>query len=54
MKKMIVIESCDDCPFNGTCKAWKDLKPKERFTLRTGIGIGKFILKGCHLEDFNK
>lgn len=53
MKKMIVINSCTECPKMGKCGPWKNLTPKQKFTLKTGVGIGNFILKGCPLEDFS-
>ena len=51
VKKMIIITDCMECPKIGKCDAWEKLTPKEKFTLKTGIGIGKFILKDCALED---
>ena len=51
VKKMIVITDCMECPKVGKCSAWKKLTPKQKFTLKTGVGIGKFILKNCPLED---
>jgi hypothetical protein len=54
IKKMIVIEDCMECPKVGKCVPWKKLTPKQKFTLKTGVGIGKFILKGCPLEDYKE
>ena len=54
VNKMIVITDCMECPKVGKCGAWKKLTPKQKFTLKTGVGIGKFILKGCPLEDVDK
>ena len=51
IKKIIVISDCMKCPKISTCKAWKKLTPKQRFTLKVGVGIGKFILKDCPLDD---
>lgn len=50
--KIIKVISCDDCPYNGTCKAWKSLTRKQRviMTISTSVPQG-FILKNCHLED---
>ena len=48
---MIVINDCMECPNINKCTAWKELTPKQKFTLKVGIGIGKFILKDCPLED---
>jgi len=48
-KKIIIIEDCMECPKVGKCGPWKKLTPKQKFTLKTGVGIGKFILKGCPL-----
>jgi len=51
VKKMIVISDCMECPNIKNCVAWKKLTPKQKFTLKVGVGIGKFILKDCPLED---
>jgi len=51
VKKMIVITDCMECPKVGKCGAWKKLTPKQKFTLKKGVGIGKFILKDCPLDD---
>lgn len=51
VKKMIVISDCMKCPNVGKCSAWKKLTPKQKFILKTGAGIGKFILKECPLDD---
>lgn len=51
VKKMIVIDDCLQCPLWMKCKPSKSLTAKQRFTLKVGIGIGKFILKGCPLDD---
>lgn len=52
IKKIIVIADCMECPKVGKCNAWKKLTPKEKFTLKYGVGIGKFILKNCPLDDY--
>jgi hypothetical protein len=51
VKKMIVITDCMECPKIVNCGAWKKLNAKQKFTLKIGVGIGKFILKDCPLED---
>lgn len=51
MTKIIVVTSCDDCPFNGACPAWKKLTSEQRISLTLGVGIGDFVLRECHLED---
>lgn len=51
--KMILINSCEDCPFHGKCQAWRDLTPTQRITLTIGKGVGKFILAKCKLEDYS-
>lgn len=52
MKKIIVIESCTECPLQKECKAWKALTAKQRVSLLIGVGVpGKFILKNCPLPD---
>lgn len=48
---MIVISDCIECPIIKDCKAWKNLTPKQKFTLKCGVGIGKFILKDCPLDN---
>ena len=53
VKKMIVVTDCMECPKISKCSAWKKLTPKQKFTLKTGVGIGKFILKDCPLEDIH-
>jgi hypothetical protein len=50
-KKKIVIEFCDECPYEGECYAWKQLTRKQRFTITTGVGIPRFMLKECDLKD---
>jgi hypothetical protein len=50
-KKMIIVTTCDDCPYNGGCPAWKKLTSEQRVTLTLSIGLGAFILKGCHLPN---
>ena len=49
--KTLNIASCDDCPYNGECAAFKKLTKQQRFKLACGVGVGKFILKDCHLSD---
>lgn len=51
-RKVIIIDCCDICPFNGKCVAWKVLTGKQRVTLTIGVGVGKFILKKCPLPNF--
>lgn len=51
LRKVIIIECCDGCPFNGKCKPWKKLSSNQRMQLSLGVGIGKFILNGCPLPD---
>lgn len=53
VKKAIIISDCMECPKVGKCTAWKKLSAKQKFTLKTGVGIGKFILIGCPLPDYN-
>jgi hypothetical protein len=50
-KKMIVISDCMECPIIKDCKAWENLTPKQKFTLKCGVGIGKFILNDCPLDN---
>ena len=48
-RKVIVVDSCESCPFNLQCEPWKKLSKRGRFALVTGVGVGKFILHGCPL-----
>lgn len=50
-RKMIVVDSCDTCPFNLKCKPWKSMSKKNKFALTLGVGVKKFILNGCPLPD---
>ncbi len=52
-KKAIIITDCMECPKVGKCGEWKKLNPKQRFYLKTGVGLGKVILKGCPLPDYD-
>jgi len=51
IQKMIVVDYCDTCPYHGTCKPWKALTRQQRVKLTIGVGVGRFILKGCPLPD---
>jgi hypothetical protein len=51
VRKVIVIDDCSKCPLTGGCKPWKDLSGKQKAILLFGVGVGKFILKGCPLPD---
>lgn len=51
IKKVIVIDDCLKCPNWTKCKPSKALTSKERLTVTIGVGVGKFILKGCPLDD---
>lgn len=49
--KIIRVTSCQDCPFHGTCKAWKALTRKQRVQLTIGNSTPQtFILAKCELE----
>jgi hypothetical protein len=52
VKKIIIIDDCMSCPVFKGCATWKKLTPQQRFKLTVGVGVGKFILKGCKLEDY--
>jgi len=52
-RRMIVIDDCLHCPQWMECPPSKKLTPKQRFTLTCGVGIGKFILKGCPLDVYD-
>ncbi len=51
IRKMIIVECCDGCPFSGMCKPWKALTSQQKVKLMLSTGLGKFILKGCPLPD---
>jgi len=53
-ERIIIITNCMECPKISKCKAWNKLTPKQKFTLKTGIRIGKFILKNCPLKEYTK
>ena len=49
-RKMIVVDSCTNCPHGGNCVAWKSLTKIQRVTLSIDNSIpDHFILKGCPL-----
>lgn len=50
-RKMIIVDSCDSCPYQGKCGPWKDLTREQRVRLTIGNGVKKFILAGCPLPD---
>lgn len=50
--KVIYVNSCAECPFNGNCKAWKKLSSKDRVYLTIGNSVPQdMMLKACPLED---
>ena len=51
MKKVIIIDDCLLCPFVGKCKPWRLLGKLQRFSLKCGTNVGKFILKDCPLPN---
>lgn len=55
MTKIIKIDSCQECPLYGECKAWKSLTRSQRVQLAIGnMTPTSFILAKCHLDDDNK
>tara|TARA_R110000803_G_scaffold153578_1_gene218466 strand:- start:598 stop:801 length:204 start_codon:yes stop_codon:yes gene_type:complete len=48
-RKIIVVSCCDNCPFKGQCKPWKNLSSKQRVALTIGHGVKNFILNDCPL-----
>jgi hypothetical protein len=50
-RKMIVVDSCGNCPYLGKCKAWKSLTKQQKFVLACGGEIKAFILNGCPLPS---
>lgn len=53
-KKIIVVLACETCPYYGECEVWNKLTPWQRTVLALGNNLGKFILKGCPLQDENQ
>ena len=57
-RKIIVVDSCQGCPFQGECKPWKSLSRNQKAKLVIGNSVPtKFILNGCPLpygEDNTK
>jgi len=53
--KIIKVDSCNNCPYNGACKSWKKLTSKQRvyLTISNSIPIN-FMLKDCELEDLQE
>jgi hypothetical protein len=51
IKKMIIVDCCDNCPKIGECDPWRSLTREQRVKLTIGVGVGRFILKGCPLPD---
>lgn len=51
-KKVIYVNSCQECPFNGQCKAWKALSRKDRvyLTISTSVPLD-MVLEACPLEE---
>lgn len=51
-KRIIRVNSCADCPFQGKCKAWKALTKKERVFISISNSVPHdFMLKNCDLEE---
>ena len=48
-RKMIIVDSCETCPFNQQCKPWKKMTNQTKMALTLGVGVTKFILNGCPL-----
>jgi hypothetical protein len=48
-RKVIIVDCCDNCPFKGECKPWKDLTRSQRVNLSIGKSVKPFILKECPL-----
>lgn len=50
--KLLKIEYCQHCPYQGECGAWKKLTKHQRMLLTLSNSTPKtFILEGCHLDD---
>jgi hypothetical protein len=49
MAKMLIINDCLECPNAKEC--FKKLSAKERFIIKTGVGLQNSILKTCPLLD---
>lgn len=50
-RKVIIVDSCDSCPYIGKCKPWKKLDNKHRMILLLNTKVGQYILNGCPLPD---
>ncbi len=50
-RKMIIVDSCDTCPYQGQCEPWKKLDNKNRVQLLLNPNIKQYILAGCPLPD---
>ena len=50
-RKIIIVDCCGNCPFNGKCDPWLRLTKTQRVTLYLGNNVKPFILKGCPLPD---
>ena len=52
IKKKIIVDDCvSSCPIRANCKAWNNLTKQEKFFASCGVGVPKFILDKCELED---
>jgi len=50
--KIIKVTACNNCPFEGQCKAWKSLTRAQRLQITIGNSTPhNFILAKCHLDD---
>ncbi len=53
--KIIKITSCSECPYHGTCKAWKKLTKSQKVCLTYSNSTPRsFILSACHLTTEDK
>lgn len=51
VKKIIIVTDCLECPLVTSCAQFKKLTPKQRFYLKTAVGLTNAILKTCPLDD---
>jgi len=50
--RIIRVNSCNSCPFNGECKAWSELTRKQKAYLLLSNSVPhNMMLKNCPLEE---
>ena len=51
VKKMILVDSCDNCPQAFECDAWAVVSQNEMAKFMVRDNDSKFIIDGCQLPD---